>query len=92
MKNFYITETVTVGEAEIEVETEIEVEYAIEPAQHGGREDPSWPAHATLDRATRAEDLVVEGVTLARKGARVELDPAAREDIEREMMEYSVEP
>ena len=92
MKNFYITETVTVGEAEIEVETEIEVEYAIEPAQHGGREDPSWPEHATVEWATRAEDLVVDGVTLARKGARVELDPAAREDIEREMMEYSVEP
>ena len=91
MKNFYITETVTVGEAEIEVETEIEVEYAIEPAQHGGREDPSWPAHATLERATRAEDLVVEGVTLARKGALLELDPADREDIEREITEYSLE-
>ena len=97
MKNFYIMQTLTItgggGDAvEIEVETEVEVEYHIEPAQNGGREDPSWPAHAVIEGATRAEDLVIGGVTVARSGEDVHIGGDQRCDIEREMLEYLDEP
>jgi len=97
VKNFYIMQTLSItgggGDAvEIEVETEIEVEYNIEPAQNGGREDPSWAPYAQLEGATRAEDLVIGGVTVAAKGAAVELDDGEREWIEGEIIEYLREP
>jgi len=97
VKNFYITETLTIeggGEdaVEIEVETEVEVEYHIEPAQNGGREDPSWPAHAVIESAARAEDLVIGGVTVAAKGEPVDVPEDQREEIEGEIIEYLREP
>ena len=97
MKNFYIMQTLTItgggGDAvEIEVETEVEVEYHIEPAQNGGREDPSWPAHAVIEGATRAEDLVIGGVTVAAKGDAVDLDDGQRDSVETEITEYLGEP
>jgi len=97
VKNFYITETLTIeggGEdaVEIEVETEVEVEYHIEPAQRGGMTDPSWSAYAVLEGATRAQALVIGGVTVAAKGAAVELDDGEREWIEGEIIEYLREP
>ncbi len=97
MKNFYIMETLAIeggGEdaQEIEVETEIEVEYHVEPAQNGGREDPSWPAHAVIESAARAEELVIGGVTVAAKGDAVELDDGQRDSIETKITEYLDEP
>ncbi len=97
MKNFYVTETLTItggGEdaVELEVETEVEVDYHIEPGQNGGREDPSWAPYAQLESATRAEALVIAGVTVAAKGAAVELDDGERENIEGEIIEYLREP
>lgn len=97
MKNFYIMETLTIeggGEdaVELEIETEVEVEYYIEPAQRGGMTDPSWPAHAVVERATRAEDLVVGGVTVADKGAAVELTDEQSESVAREITAYLEEP
>ena len=97
MKNFYIRQTLSIeggGEdaVEIEVETEVEVEFHVEPAQNGGREDPSWPAHAELESATRAEDLVIGGVTVAAKGDAVELDDGQRESVETEITESLDEP
>ncbi len=97
MKNFYIMQTLAIeggGEdaVEIEVETEVEVEYHIEPGQNGGREDPSWDASVTLETATRAEDLVIGGVTVARKGQAVEIPEDQRDGIEREIIEYLGEP
>ncbi len=97
VKNFYIMETLSIeggGEdaVELEVETEVEVEYSIEPGQRGGWEDPSWSARVDLEGATRVEALVIAGVTVATKGASVELDDGQRESIEREMIEYLGEP
>ena len=97
MKNFYIMQTLTItggGEdaVEIEVETEIEVEFYVEPAQRGGMTDPSWSAHAVLEGATRAQALVIGGVTVADQGAAVELDEGEREWIEGEIIEYLREP
>ena len=97
MRNFYIMETLAVsggGEdaVELEVETEVEVDYSIEPGQNGGLEDPSWSARVDLEGATRVEALVIGGVTVATKGASVELDDGQRESIEREMIEYLGEP
>ncbi len=97
MKNFYIMQTLSIeggGEdaVEIEVETEVEVDYSIEPGQNGGREDPSWDASVTLESATRAEDLVVGGVTVARRGEAVEIPEDQRDGIEREIIESLDEP
>jgi len=97
MKNFHVIETLTIegggGDAvELEVETEIEVDYHIEPAQRGGMTDPSWSAYAVLEGATRAQALVIAGVTVAAKGAAVELDDGEREWIEGEIIEYLGEP
>jgi len=97
MKNFHVIETLTItggGEdaVEIEVETEIEVEFHVEPAQRGGMTDPSWSAHAVLEAATRAEALVIGGVTVAAKGAPVELDDGQRDSIECDILEYLREP
>ena len=97
MKNFYITQTLTIeggGEdaVELEVETEVEVDYYIEPAQRGGMTDPSWSAYAVLEGATRAEALVIGGVTAAAKGAPVELDDGERESIEGDILDYLREP
>ncbi len=97
MKSFYVMETLAVsggGEdaVELEVETEVEVDCSIEPGQKGGLEDPSWDASVTLESATRAEDLVIGGVTVARSGDAVEIPGNQRSDIEREMIEYLAEP
>ena len=97
MRNFYIRQTLSIeggGEdaVELEVETEVEVDYSIEPGQNGGREDPSWDASVTLESATRAEDLVIGGVTVARSGEDVHIGGDQRCDIEREMLEYLDEP
>ncbi len=97
MKNFYIMQTLSIeggGEdaVEIEVETEIEVEYSIEPGQNGGMTDPSWPARAVIESATRAEDLVIGGVTVAAKGDAVELDDGQRDSVETEITESLDEP
>ena len=97
MKNFYVKETLSIeggGEdaVELEVETEVEVDYHIEPGQNGGREDPSWDASVELESATRVQDLVIGGVTVARSGDTVEIPEDQREDIEREIIEYLGEP
>ena len=97
MRNFYIRQTLSIeggGEdsVELEVETEVEVDYSIEPGQNGGREDPSWDASVTLESATRAEDLVIGGVTVARSGEDVHIGGNQRCDIEREITEYLDEP
>jgi len=97
MKNFYVMETLSItgggGDAvELEVETEIKVEFHVEPGQNGGREDPSWAPYAELEGATRVQDLVIAGVTVAAKGAAVELDDGEREWIEGEIIEYLREP
>lgn len=97
MKNFYIMQTLTIegggGDAvELEVETEVEVDYSIEPGQNGGWEDPSWAASAELEGATRVQDLVIGGVTVARSGDTVEIPADLREGIEREIIEYLGEP
>jgi hypothetical protein len=97
VKNFYITQTLTIeggGEdaVELEVETEVEVDYHIELAQRGGMTDPSWPAHAVLEAATRVQDLVIGGVTVARSGDTVEIPEDQREGIEGEITEYLGEP
>ena len=97
MKNFYIMQTLTItgggGDAvELEVETEVEVDYSIEPGQNGGREDPSWAPYAQLEGATRVEDLVIGGVTVASKGQAVDVPEDQREGIEGEIIEYLREP
>ncbi len=97
VKNFYIMQTLSIeggGEdaVELEVETEIEVDYSIDPGQKGGLEEPSWSARVDLEGATRAEDLVIGGVTVAAQGAAVALDRDQIESIEREMIEYLGEP
>jgi len=97
VKNFYVKETLTIqgggaDAVELEAETEVEVDYSIEPGQNGGREDPSWAPYAQLEGATRVEDLVIGGVTVARSGDTVEIPEDQREDIEREIIEYLGEP
>ena len=97
MKNFYVTETLTItggGEdaVELEVETEVEVDYHIEPGQNGGMTDPSWSASAHIEDARRAEALVIAGVTVAAKGGAVHLTDAECEEIEGEILEHLGEP
>ncbi len=97
MKNFYITETLAVeggGEdaVELEVETEVEVEYHIEPAQHGGREDPSWAAHAVIEEVTRSHDLWIGGVMVYRRGSHVAISHLDEHRIAEEIIEWLGEP
>ena len=97
MKSFIITETLTItggGEdaVELEVESEVLVDYHIEPGQKGGREDPSWDASVELEGATRVQDLVIGGVTVASKGQAVDVPEDQREEIEGEIIEYLREP
>jgi hypothetical protein len=60
---------------------EVDVEYNIEPAQHGGRTDPSWEAYAILETVTVGEGRnCVDILGCLNEETRNEIADAAEED------------